>query len=330
MHIRDNSRVSVIIPTYNAEKTIESTLQSVLNQTWKNIEVIIVNDGSSDNTKNIISKYVDDPRINYIFQENKGCSNAKNTGLKAATGDFIQYLDADDILSLDKIEVQLDALKSNINAVAVCRTVKFKDIPIDLKEKEVDTDLLFSTNNPIEFLLNLYGANGKAGMIQPNAFMISRLLSDKVGKWDESISPSPDEDGEYFCRVMLASSAIIYTSIPVNFYRIGINTSLSKQHSYIYCKGALHSIVKKKEHLLEYENSERVRRVIANKLSAFQYQYYNLYKDLINQADTELKEIGFYSKIPIVGGYKFKILGRLVGMKKALKIRYFLTNLKIF
>jgi glycosyltransferase involved in cell wall biosynthesis len=95
--------VSVIIPAYNAEKYIADTIQCVLDQTWDNIELVIVNDGSTDNTENSIRNFLGDKRVKYIIQANIGCSGAKNTGLSIATGDFIQYLDADDILSLDKI-----------------------------------------------------------------------------------------------------------------------------------------------------------------------------------------------------------------------------------
>ena len=86
--------VSVIIPAYNAEDYIIQCLESILKQTYTNLEIIVVNDGSTDATLEIL-KTIQDSRIVLISQENRGCSSAKNSGLKHASGSFIQYLDAD-------------------------------------------------------------------------------------------------------------------------------------------------------------------------------------------------------------------------------------------
>jgi glycosyltransferase involved in cell wall biosynthesis len=100
-----NNLVSIIIPLYNAANYIESCLTSVVKQTYTNLQVIIVNDGSTDDSLTIVIQFIrDDSRFTLVNQENKGCSAAKNKGLQYATGDFIQYLDADDILSENKIE----------------------------------------------------------------------------------------------------------------------------------------------------------------------------------------------------------------------------------
>jgi glycosyltransferase involved in cell wall biosynthesis len=132
--------VSVIIPAYNAASFIEECINSVINQTYKNIEIIVVNDGSIDDTETILKSYTD-KRLRIINQKNKGCSAAKNKGLEFARGVFVQYLDADDILSEDKIEIQVKALKENNNCIAVCKTVVFK-LNINDTNEEIDTDLI--------------------------------------------------------------------------------------------------------------------------------------------------------------------------------------------
>src|SRR5689334_19611863 len=99
--------VSVIVPAYNAEQFITKTVDNVFQQTWKSIELIIVNDGSSDRTSEVLEPYLKDGRLVYIEQQNQGSSTAKNMGLQRATGDFIQYLDADDLLSANKIELHV-------------------------------------------------------------------------------------------------------------------------------------------------------------------------------------------------------------------------------
>lgn len=311
--------VSVIIPVYNAERFIAETLQSVISQSWRNLEIIVVNDGSTDKSREIVLS-IRDERIKFIEQQNCGCSSAKNAGLHIATGDYIQYLDADDILSADKIEEQVKALQENSSKIAVCRTIRFSDKPVEDTHKEIDTNFLYSNDEPFEFLLNLYGLNGKIGMIQPNAFLTPISISEEIGSWDMSLSPSPDEDGEYFCRAILASDGIIYTPGSINFYRSNSKDSLSKQHSHTYAKGALRSIELKLQHMLKKETSEGVKSVMSLHLAGFIYLYFDLYTDLVNEAQQLLKGIG-YNKIPKVGGENFQRLSAIVGMKNALGIR---------
>src|SRR4051812_16561576 len=97
----NDPKVSIIIPAYNASGVIAEAIQSIQSQTWQNWELVIINDGSTDHTEDVVSQYLADPRIVYSKQENMGCSAAKNTGLALASGQFIQYLDADDLLSAD-------------------------------------------------------------------------------------------------------------------------------------------------------------------------------------------------------------------------------------
>lgn len=97
-------KVSIIIPVYNLERYIGNTLQSCLKQTYGNLEIIVVNDGSSDGSERVIRSFMDDRRIILCNQENAGVSAARNLGIEMATGDYITFLDGDDTLSLDTIE----------------------------------------------------------------------------------------------------------------------------------------------------------------------------------------------------------------------------------
>jgi len=107
--------ISVIIPAYNSEKTISSTIESVLNQTFTNFELIIINDGSQDSTLNIISQF-QDSRIRVFSFENAGGNVSRNRGLNRALGDFVSFLDADDIWKTDKLATQLKALEESPQA----------------------------------------------------------------------------------------------------------------------------------------------------------------------------------------------------------------------
>lgn len=107
-------KVSVIIPVYNLEDNIEVSVQSVLNQTFKNLEIIIVNDGSTDNSLNIINKLKEtDERIVVVNQNNSGLSEARNSGLNIATGDYIYFLDGDDYIHPQMMEILLRTQSSN-------------------------------------------------------------------------------------------------------------------------------------------------------------------------------------------------------------------------
>lgn len=317
--------VSVIIPMYNASRFISDTLQSVIGQTYQNLQILVVDDGSVDAGPEIIQAFQkSDGRIRLIRQENKGCSFAKNTGLLHATGDYIQYLDADDILSSDKIKEQVDALQNDPFLVAVCRTKLFQDKIMDAS-KEIDSEYLFSTDDPLHFLLNLYGLHGEAGMIQPNAFLISRQLSDKISNWDTSLSPSTDEDGEYFCRVILSSTGIVFTPRSLNFYRRQNQkkVSLSNAQSALHVKGALRSLELKARHLMDREDSPRVRKVIAKNYAHYIYQYFGKYPEQMAEAFRLLYNTAGCA-IPAVGSSRFKWLSRFLGFERSLKFRQFI------
>ena len=103
--------ISVIIPTYNRKNTLPRAVESVLNQTYKPVEIIIVDDGSTDGTKEWFSEMY--PLVHYIYQVNSGVSSARNTGINSASGDWIALLDSDDERLPDKLEIQVKLLQNN-------------------------------------------------------------------------------------------------------------------------------------------------------------------------------------------------------------------------
>ena len=123
------SKVSVIIPVYNVEKYLRECLDSVINQTLKDIEIICVNDGSTDNSLQILEEYAQkDERIKIIAQENKGQAVARNVGIKIAQGEFIGFLDSDDYLDLNFYENLYNRAKETNSNIVVCEYMyRFKD-----------------------------------------------------------------------------------------------------------------------------------------------------------------------------------------------------------
>lgn len=104
-------KFSLIIPAYNVEKYIKKCLDSVLNQTYNNYEIIIINDGSTDNTSKILESYKSNKKIKIINQENKGLSNARNTGVSNAKGDYILFIDSDDFIEKELLEILNKTIK---------------------------------------------------------------------------------------------------------------------------------------------------------------------------------------------------------------------------
>lgn len=112
-----NNKFSIIIPIYNVEKYLEKCLNSILNQSYKNFEIIAINDGSKDSSKEILNKYKNNENIKIINQENKGLSAARNEGLKHVTGDYILFVDSDDFIEKDLLKI----LNDNINDEEIIR-----------------------------------------------------------------------------------------------------------------------------------------------------------------------------------------------------------------
>ena len=100
-----NKKISVIVAVYNTEKYVEKCLNALLNQTYQNLEIIVVEDGSTDNSKEVLKKYADNKKIKIIYnKKNSGLSYSRNVGLENATGDYIGYIDSDDYVYLDYYE----------------------------------------------------------------------------------------------------------------------------------------------------------------------------------------------------------------------------------
>jgi len=317
--------VSIIIPAYNTKDFIYQCIQSVINQTYRNIEIIVINDGSTDGTLEVINS-ITDPRLILVSQENRGCSATKNIGLRISKGDFIQYLDADDYLSPDKIEKQVDKLSLNENCTAVCKTVIISNNK-KINGLEIDINLIQNGGKGKDFLLSLWGLNGKSGMVQPNAYLISRKIANEIGEWNEEISPSPDEDGEYFARVLLATETVFYTE-GVNYYRKVSNTkSLSQNFSFQRALNLLDTVELKFSHLFKVENSKRIRKLYQFNISQVAYQFGVRYPKLIDYALEKIqnKRVNI---LRIRNPWLFKYLSCAIGFKKTLLLKRILLKIK--
>ena len=319
--------VSVIIPLYNAEKYISETILSVLGQTYPNIEVLIINDGSTDNSFSVAKAYESD-KIKVFSQPNKGASAARNYGLREAKGEFIQFLDADDLLSTNKIEEQVKSLITDQDAISVCSTIHFFDSEVPKHNEVLHKEWFEKIENPVEFIITLYGGySGIGGMIQPNAWLTPKSLIDKSGYWNETLTV--DDDGDFFCRAILQSSKIKYTPFVANYYRkYNSNANLSGQSTYAAMKSALESCFLKKKYLLTKTADLNAKKAISRIFHEYAVITYPKFKDLSKVAEIESKMIyphkntsyyhtTFYKMITPVFGWK--ISARIAYLKNAIR-----------
>ena len=176
--------ISVIIPAYNAEKTIKETIQSVLNQTWQDFELLIINDGSQDATLEVIES-IQDPRIKIFSYPNAGSSASRNRGIAIAKGEYISFIDADDLWTADKLEAQYKALQENSQAaVAYSWTDHIDESGQFLRSGPQQS---FTGDVYARLLLEDFIGNGSNPLIRAQAFA-------EVGDFDESLAHSEDWD----------------------------------------------------------------------------------------------------------------------------------------
>ena len=319
--------VSILIPSYNSEKWLSETLESAINQTWHNKEIIVVDDGSSDNSLTIAKNY-ESQMVKVIHQDNRGAGASRNRALREAQGDFIQFLDADDILSIDKIAAQINILIDNPDKVAVCNTIHFYDGEDYLSKLVDDEWYLYDTNDPVEFLIKLYGGDGKGGMIQPNAYLTPRNIIEKAGIWEEFYSP--DDDGEYFCRVVLASNGIKFSRQGINYYRKYVQAqSLSRANSLVAMEGRLRSLNLRVKHLLTKTNSERAKKALARCYMEQAFICYPRYPKITAIALQKIEELGGTDYLPIFGTWKGEFIKKTLGWKVAKMVQFQMSNLSI-
>jgi glycosyltransferase involved in cell wall biosynthesis len=180
----DKPLVSVIIATYNMARYLPLAVRSALDQTYKNIEVLVVDDGSTDDTQKVMTSFLDDPRVRHCPQENKGQAAAKNRGVRESRGDYIAFLDADDMWTLDKLDLQLP-LFSRLEAVGVVYS-SFICIDETGKELTVADDELFRGRVSGPLLIRNFIGFGTS--------VVKKECFDRLGGFKENLRMGVDYD----------------------------------------------------------------------------------------------------------------------------------------
>lgn len=208
--------VSVITPCYNFGHLISATIESVRQQSYSNWEMIIVDDGSTDNTEAVVREYaVSDPRIRYFRQQNAGPSAARNLALREANGDFIQFLDADDLIQQAKFEAQIIFFNSHPDVDVVYGNVRyFTGDPAD------SANWMYSFWGARKEWMPKISGQGNEFLVQAlkgsfahiNSFLFRKSIVDKAGPWE--VNKRAAEDYLFVLDCVLAGGHFVYADIP--------------------------------------------------------------------------------------------------------------------
>jgi glycosyltransferase involved in cell wall biosynthesis len=309
-------KVSVVIPCFNCEKLLLSTLESVQNQSYPNIEIIVVDDGSSDSTLEIANQF-SGRDIKVIPQLNRGACAARNLGLSISTGEYIMFLDADDIISKNKIKEQVAVIeKEGSSTLPFCGWGRFYKSIDDFAIERQPVNKNY--RKPINYLIDCW--NGR-GMWQTSIFLMHRELIEKAGRWNEEILIN--QDGEFFARVILQAEKLIFTEGLV-YYRSGNRGSISgSKVSYVKASSLLKSYQLYQNHLNPEDSTNVVKEALGANFISFFYRFYDQYPDLAEDAYKNFLRL----EVRVTNGGKgFNLLRPLFGVKGALKFKSLLKK----
>lgn len=309
--------VSILIPCFNSAAFIGETIDSLLKQSYTKWECVIVDDQSSDNSQEIIHQYINKypGKFRLIHNIGKGACAARNVAFEHSKGDYIQYLDADDLLSPNKLEEQMKLFSQfGDKIVTSCKWGRFtvKKELVKWERQPINKDY----DQPINWLTDSW--MGK-GMAQTAVWLTPRRLIEKAGPWDESLKIN--QDGEFFCRVFMHAEKIKFVPDCGVYYRSGLADSITqaKKHSHTKAESLLRSY-KSYERVLSENDSIFIRKALGNNYLNIIYQFYGIHPHLTREAENSFYRLGLNNMWPF-GGNKFKILAKVIGFKNALSIR---------
>lgn len=231
-------KVSVIIPVFNAEKFIEETVDSVLNQSYSNIEVILVNDGSTDNTSKFLEKYLDNPKVKIIHQKNAGVNAARNTGIKNSTGEILAFVDADDIWLIDNLKFKVEVLFSEKEIGAVFSSIYFMDSDSEIGKEFKSIDYI-----NLETLLRWHPQL----LTTPSTYVIKKEVFDTIGLFDENFSTAGDQDITYRIAEIFKIKKSNKSTVLYRIHNQNMHSNIAlmeKDHTALYLKAEKNGLFK--------------------------------------------------------------------------------------
>ena len=313
--------VSILIPAYNAEAWISDTLRSAIAQTWEPKEIIVVDDGSTDRTL-VIARQFESDQLRVVTHKNQGASATRNKALSLSRGDYVQYLDADDLMAPDKIAKQVEALGQSANKRTLL-SGSWGNFMYRYYRTQFVPSALWCDLSPVEWLirkmkLNLY--------MQTASWLVSRELVEAAGPWDTRLLG--DDDGEYFCRVLLASDGVHFVPEAKVYYRTSGTSSLSyigysdRKKVAQLCSMELHI-----RYIRSLEDSQRVRDACVTYLQNWLFYFYPDRSDLVKQIEEIAASLGGKLNPPPLS-WKYSWIAVLFGREQAKRAQVVLPRIK--
>jgi glycosyltransferase involved in cell wall biosynthesis len=317
-----SKKVSILIPAYNAEKWIVQTIGSALDQYWRDIEIIIVDDGSTDQTYTIARRF--ENRIcKVITQPNQGVSAARNMAMQVAQGDYIQWLDADDILAPNKISEQMKVTDDVSDMTLLsCGWAHFYT---KAERAKIQRSELWADLKPVEWLLLKMNYNLH---MQTGNWLVSRKLTEISGPFNTSLLR--DNDGEYFARVITRCNSIKFVEKALVFYRIAGLSSVSfvgysdKKLDSLFLSMQLHM-----RYIRCLENSVRVNEACLRYLQNWLVFFYPERPDIVSKANCIARSIGGSLSVPRLP-FKYDLIRKVFGWRLAKRVWLYLPQIRIY
>lgn len=291
--------VSIIIPCYNAERYLEATLQSALAQTYLNCEIIVIDDGSTDDSIKILKKY--EHQIRWETGPNQGACKARNRGLALAQGEYIQFLDADDLLHPEKIQIHVQILKETGLSLIQSPTHCFRNNEDHYPWEELPhwNDFILSGTEfcilkrlgELNQLLMIPGSNIHFSHSHNHGWLVKAECLKQVGPWNEALHIF--QDVEYFERVLLQVPKVYFSGQVLTRYRMDAPNSISKKRTRSHQESLL-QYIQFAETILEYDQGLRARIGLARLYYILMRRCIPQHLDIARLSNQRIKEL----KIP--------------------------------
>ena len=303
--------VSILIPAYNAGQWIAETIKSAQAQTWPRKEIIVVDDGSKDQTLSVIRRF-ETSGVKVATQANQGGSAARNMAFAISQGEYIQWLDADDLLVADKIERQMEALGRCSGPRTVLSSAWGSFYYRSRKASFTPTEL-WKTLSPIEWLLSKYQ---RCTYMPPATWLLSREITQSAGPWDTRLSF--DDDGEYFCRLISKSDGVYFVPEAKSLYRHSGSGSMSYVgQSDKKMESLMISMKSHVEQIRAVEDSARVKAACLQYLQWWSFYFVPSRPDLTRETEKLAASLGGHLQPPRMWNNRYQVVQKMFGWNVA-------------